>query len=618
MPDSSDSSQKKQQNDEERFELKKVFLAFSGLPRVLELVWSANVPLTLALAIVTIARGLTPALQVIITQLLIDSVITGMHIHSIVPLWWPLGLQLGVSLVDRLLVSGSTVLEQLLRERVTNYVQLAILEKANTLDLSFFEDSAFYDKLRQAASESNYKPVVMIRQTFELGQTLITLASMLILLAQLVWWLIPLSLLLPLPSFIIGSRYSWHEFHRMRYESPERRMMSYFNHVMTLDDYNKEIKLFTLGDYFIRRYRQLMEKFLAEFIRCLLPYSVSNFLWSAVGIVANSAIYLYVALRAVQGAITLGALTKYTQAAVRASLSIQSILDDIASIYENTLYVGVLFEFLAYKSAITSPERPVAFGTKEQAQGLAIEFRNVSFSYPGKSEVALHNVSFTICAGEAVALVGRNGAGKTTLVKLLTRLYDPDEGKILIGGRDIREYDLSTLRAQIGVVFQDFVKYHLTASENIGLGRLSAIDDLELVKVSAARSGADAVIERLHDGYETMLGRWFKQGTQLSGGEWQKVALARAFMRDARILILDEPTSALDPQSESDVFKEFRLLTEGKTAVFISHRFSTVRLADRILVLEYGGIRECGSHNELMALNGRYAELFNLQAEAYR
>ncbi|BCL81574.1 multidrug ABC transporter permease [Ktedonobacteria bacterium brp13] len=609
---------KKSEQDDESFQLRKVFLAFSGLPRVLSIVWSADMPLTLALAIVTIVRGLTPVIQVVITQVLIDSVVQGMRMHSIAPIWLPVGLQLGVGLVDRFLVNCNTTLEQLLRERVTNYIQLAILKKADTLDLAFFEDSKFYDKLREAATESGYKPVTMIRQTFELGQTLITLISMLFLLMQLAWWLIPIAFLLPIPSFIVGSRYSWREFYRMRHESPERRLMAYFNHVMTVDDYNKEIKLFSLGDFFIRRYSELMDKFFAEFVRFLFPRSISNFLWATLTIISNSVIYLYVALQAVQGAITLGALTKYTQAAMRAGLSIQSILDGISDIYENTLYVSTLFEFLAYMPAITSPEQPALLQTAAQPGGLEIEFRNVSFTYPGKSEIALRNVSFTIHSGEAVALVGRNGAGKTTLVKLLTRLYDPDEGEILIGGRNIREYDLHTLRAQIGVVFQDFVKYHLTASENIGLGRLASIDDLASVKLSAARSGADTVIEQLSDGYETMLGLWFKQGTQLSGGEWQKVALARAFMRDARILILDEPTSALDPQSESDVFKEFRVLTKGKTAIFISHRFSTVRLADRILVLEHGDVRECGSHEELMALNGRYAELFNLQAEAYR
>jgi ATP-binding cassette subfamily B protein len=603
---------------QETFKLKEVFVAFATVPRVMKIVWAADVLLTLGLAIVTVMQGLTPAAQVIISQLVIDSVVHGIRIHAITPIWLPVILQLVVSVVDRFLSSAGTALEQLLQERVSNHVQLQILRKANTLDLSFFEDSTFYDKLRQAVNGAGYKPVNMIRQTFTLCQTVITLFSMLALLVQLAWWLIPIAFLVPVPSFLSGSRYSWREFYRMRHESPERRQMAYFNNVMTSDDANKEIKLFTLGDFFIGRYIELMEKFYVEFKKHLFPRNLSNFLWSILTVVANSAIYLYVAVQAVLGHITLGALTKFTQASVKAGSSFSNILDGVSNIYENTLYISTLFEFLEYTPTIISPAHPSPLIREPHIRGLDIEFRNVSFTYPGKDEVALKNVSFTIRAGEAIALVGRNGAGKTTLVKLLTRLYDPDEGEILIGGRDIREYDLHTLREQIGVIFQDFVRYHLTASENIGLGCLKAIDDLELIKLSANKSGADAVIAGLSEGYATMLGRWFKQGTQLSGGEWQKVALARAFMRDAGILILDEPTSALDPQSEYDVFCQFRLLTEGKTAIFISHRFSTVRLADRIFVLEHGGIRECGSHQELMALNGRYAELFNLQAEAYR
>jgi ATP-binding cassette subfamily B protein len=283
--------------------------------------------------------------------------------------------------------------------------------------------------------------------------------------------------------------------------------------------------------------------------------------------------------------------------------------------------VSTLFEFLEYKPQITSPEKPRRVTVAPEARGLDIEFRDVSFTYPGKdpeTEAALKNVSFALYAGEAIALVGRNGAGKTTIVKLLTRLYDPDEGDIFIGGRNIKEYDLKELREEVGVIFQDYVTYHLNARENIGVGRVAEIDNLSLVDTAAQKSGARAAIEKLPAGYETMLGKWFEDGTELSGGEWQKVALARAFMRDARILILDEPTSSLDAQAEYDVFAKFRVLTKGKTAIFISHRFSTVRLADRILVLENGKIIETGPHQELIALNGRYAELFNLQAEAYR
>ena len=409
----------------------------------------------------------------------------------------------------------------------------------------------------------------------------------------------------------------------MRRQSPERRLMDYFNRLMTVDTYNKEIKLFTLGSFFTSRFRRLAKKLYEEDKVLVVRRYLTNFLWSSLTGVANSAIYLYVALQVVLslGRISLGSLTRYTQAALQAGQNFQGLLNGISSAYENNLYVTTLFEFLEYEPAIVSPKHPQPIDLSPEASGLEIEFRNVSFTYPGKdpeTQAALKNVSFTIHAGEAVAVVGRNGAGKTTIVKLLTRLYDPDEGEIWIGGRSVKEYDLKELREQVGVIFQDYVTYYLNARENIGVGRVAEIENQTLVSSAAQKSGAHALIDKLPEGYETMLGRWFEKGTQLSGGEWQKVALARAFMRDARILILDEPTSSLDAQAEYDVFAKFRVLTKGKTAIFISHRFSTVRLADRILVLENGQIIENGSHQELIALGGRYADLFNLQAEAYR
>lgn len=606
------------ETSEETFQLSRVFAAFVSLPRILQLVWSADAPLTVTMGMISILRGLTPVVSVTISQLVIDAVIHGIRIHSIVPIWLPVLLQLVVSLLDRLFLNVSTASQSLLQDRVADHIQLMILRKANTLDLSFFEDTEFYDKLRHAREETNYKPVILVSEIFDTVRTLIILVSMLLLLLQLAWWLIPVAFIIPIPSFISSSRYGWQSYRRMRAEAAERRKIWYLGHVMTVDDYNKEVKLFNLSDFFMARYVTLAQAFYDANKKLIIPRNINNFAWAALTIIANSSIYLYVALQAVVGRITLGGLVKYTQASIQAGTSVQSVLDGISTIYENSLYVNTVFEFQEYQPVIVSPPQPSILSFPPDVQGLDIEFRDVSFTYPGKTEAALSHINFQVQAGESIALVGQNGAGKTTLVKLLTRLYDPDEGEILINGHNIREYNLEGLRQHIGVIFQDFVRYHLTASENIGIGRLEAIEKRDSIEQSAQKSGADKVIEKLSNGYDTMLGRWFKDGVQLSGGEWQKVALGRAFMRDARLLILDEPTSALDPQAEYDIFTRFRHLTTGKTAIFISHRFSTVRLADRIIVIEHGRVLEIGSHQELIAQDGRYAELFNLQAEAYR
>ncbi len=617
------ASGRRRHESNERISVKQVVGAFTSLPRVLRLVWSTSALFTTLLGILSLFQGFTPALSVWITGLVIDSVVLGIRLHSPNPIWLPVGLQLAVTLFSNLLSTLSNVVQQLLQEKVSNRVQLLILEKADTLDLAFFENPEFYDKMRQATDQSTYQPVSMISQTFDLFRTTVTMFSMIFLLLQLSWWLAIVALIVPIPAFISSIHYGWRGFQRRRWQSPERRIMDYFNRLMTVDTYNKEIKLFTLGDFFITQFKRIANKLYNEDKEIIVRRYLINFLWSALTGIANSAIYLYVALQVVLslGRISLGSLTRYTQAAIQAGQSFQGLLSGISSTYESNLYINTLFEFLEYKPVIVSPPEPQPVAPEREKRGLDVEFRNVSFTYPGKdaeTQAALKNVSFTIAAGEAIALVGRNGAGKTTIVKLLTRLYDPDEGEILIGGRNIKEYDLEELRGHVGVIFQDYVTYYLSARENIGVGRIDDIENEELVTSAARKSGANAVIEGLPEGYDTMLGRWFNKGTQLSGGEWQKIALARAFMRDAGILILDEPTSSLDARAEYEVFTHFRTLTGGKTAIFVSHRFSTVRLADRIFVLEHGKIIESGSHAELMQLDGHYAELFNLQAEAYR
>jgi ATP-binding cassette subfamily B protein len=598
----------------------KVLTAFTSLPRVLRLVWNVQPVFTATLGLLYVTQGFLPTATAYVSKLLIDGVVLairqGGQNGTTTLIFWLVAAQFGVQGLSSLLQTLANIVQQLLQERTSSAVQLMVMEKANTLDLAFFEDAKFYDSLQEAQREAASRPTGMISQTFGLGRTAVTLLSMIVVLTHLAWWLALLALVAPVPAFIANVRYGWRGFQQMRWQSPLRREMAYYNTLLTTDTFNKEIKLFRLGNFFINLYRQQARRFYEQARGMIVPRYLASFGWGLASLLTNGLVYLYVALQAVARYISLGDLSFYTQAALSLGTSFQGLLGGISDTYENNLFVNTLFEFLEYKPRIVSPPD----GLAPAAPGLTIEFRHVSFTYPGRAEhgPALADVSFTIQAGEAIALVGRNGAGKTTIVKLLTRLYDPDEGQILVNGRDIREYDLNALRAQIGVIFQDYVTYFLTAGRNIGVGKVEAIDDQRGVAVAAGKSGADAVIAKLPSAYETMLGKWFEEGQQLSGGEWQKIALARAFMRDAQLLILDEPTSSLDPQAEYEVFARFRELTVGKSAVFISHRFSTVRLANRIIVLEEGRVLEEGTHDELLARGERYAELFALQAEAYR
>jgi ATP-binding cassette, subfamily B, bacterial len=599
---------------------RQILTAFTSLPRVLKLVWATDAVFTVLLALLYAAQGIVPAATAVVSGQLITDVQRAILAKgaggTMAVVIWIVVAQFALQAFSALLQTGSNVVQQLLQERMSYTVQLQVMEKANSLDLGFFEDATFYDALQQAQKEASSRPIGMISDTFSMARSAVTLFSMIVILLHLAWWIALLALIAPIPSFVASMRYGWWGYQLMRRQSPQRREMSYYNTLLTTDTYNKEIKLFNLGDFFIRLYRKLAGDFYAQARGIIVPRYFASFAWGLGTLLVNGAIYLYVAVQTVQGHIAFGLLVTYTAAALGLGSAFQGILSGISDTYENNLFVNTLFNFLAYEPRIVSPPD----GLKPATDGLTIEFRHVSFTYPGREAKgpALRDVSFTIAAGESVALVGSNGAGKTTIVKLLARLYDPDEGEILVNGRDIKEYDLTALRQEIGVIFQDYVTYYLTAARNIGVGRVEAIDARPEIETAAGKSGADAVIAKLPDGYASQLGKWFDQGQQLSGGEWQKIALARAFMRDAQVLILDEPTSSLDPQAEYEVFARFRQLTAGKSAIFISHRFSTVRLANRILVLEHGGILEEGTHAVLLALGGRYAELFNLQAEAYR
>jgi ATP-binding cassette subfamily B protein len=619
--------------DEEKG-LRRYWLALGGVPRVLGLVWGTDRLLTAALGVVTIAQSAIPALSVLATQNIIDAVVTAVRTGGFaVPaavvspattvlhdarvrdvVFWVV-VQFVLTALGSLLGTLANIAQQLLQEKVALRVQLLIMEHAGTLDLAFFESASFYDQLQQAQREATSRPVQMVSGTFGLVRTALTFFSMIALLLSLGPLLSVIALLAPIPAFISGSRYGWWGYQLMRRQSPARRMMTYMTNLLTTDTYAKELKIFTLPSHFIARFRGLAATYYGETARLITRRYLAGFAWGSLTTVVASGIYLYVALLAAAGRITLGGLTRYTQAASAVQNNFAGLLGGLSGMYEHTLYLSTLFDLLAFTPVMTAPADPVPVDVPFTE---GVEFRHVSYHYAGTQRQALRDVSFSVPAGTTVAVVGRNGAGKTTLVKLLARLYDPDEGQILVNGHDVRDYDPAALRAQIGVIFQDYVTYWLSARENIGVGRAERLDDRAAIASAAAKSGADEVIGRLPEGYETTLGKWFEQGHQLSGGEWQKVALARAFMRDAQILILDEPTAALDAEAEYELFLKMKELTRGKTAFFISHRFSTVRLADRIIVLEDGALLEQGTHEELLALGGRYASLFNLQAASYR
>ena len=596
------------------------FGVFRYSRRALHLVWTTSRPLTIGLALLTIVAGALPAAVAWVGARIVDAVVAAIATHGAGGTVDYAGVLLLVALEGGLVAAtagaqrGLSLCQSLLRALLGQRVNVMILDKALTLDLEQFEDAEFYDKLTRARREASSRPLSLVMRTFGLAQNAISLLSYGVLLVQFSPWAVAVLLLAGLPAFVAEAKFSGDAFRLFRWRSPETRMQMYLETVLAREDHAKEVKLYTLGPLLLQRYRDIFKRLYREDRNLTIRRDAWGFGLGLIGTAALYGAYAWIAIETIREVITLGQMTMYFllfrqgQAAVSASLSA------ISGMYEDNLYLSTLYEYL---------ETPVPQRTGTAQQGPdpsdGIRFEHVGFTYPGAEEPALRDVTLHIRPGESLALVGENGSGKTTLIKLLTRLYRPTTGRILLDGLDLEAWDEAVLRQRIGVIFQDFTRYQLLVGENVGAGDVRHFDDEERWRDAADKGMALDFIEGLKGGFKTQLGKWFKEGRELSGGQWQKIALSRAFMRShADILVLDEPTAAMDAAAEATVFEHFRRLTRDRIAILISHRFSTVRMADQIAVIQDGRIVEHGSHAELMQLDGHYAHLFNLQAAGYR
>ena len=607
--------------------LKERIGALANLRPFIGMVWIASPQLTSASMLLRLIRALLPVVVLYIGKLIIDEVV-----HLAQDQNHPAGLQqwLNSGLLSRLgflLLSefalavfadilGRVValIDSLLSERVTNASSIRLMEHAAKLDLEDFEDAEFQDQLERARRQTSGR-MTLLGQLFAQAQDIVTIASFAAGLFLYAPWLILLLLLALVPAFLGEAHFNALSYSLDYVRTPERRELDYVRQTAATVETAKEVKIFGLNRFLIDRYRQLATDFYSSNRRLAIRRASWGGVFTAVGTVGYYLAYAYIAWRTLTGAFSIGDLTFLAGSFRRLRNLLEELLVNFSSIAGQALYLDDLFSFFQVKPEILSPANPLPFPQPIRAGFI---FDNVGFIYPGAESWAVRNLSFTLRAGEVLALVGENGAGKTTVVKLLARLYDPDEGRILLDGHDLRDYDLEGLRSNLGVIFQDFVRYNFTVADNIAVGKISARADRRRIEKAARQSNADDVIGRLTFGYDQMVGKRFKNGVELSGGEWQKIAIARAYMREAAVLILDEPTAALDARSEFEVFKNFKELSQGRTALLISHRFSSVRMADRIIVLAGGTVEAIGTHEELIQQSGRYAELFELQAAAYR
>ena len=603
------------------------FATLRALPEVfqytrhaLQLVWATSRPLTIALAALTLVAGVLPAGIAYVGARIVDAVVAAIAVHGTTGAA-DLSTVLRYVILEGLLVAalaaaqrGLSTCQSLLRAQLGQRVNEMILEKALTLELHHFEDSEFYDKLTRARREASTRPLSLVMRSFGLVQNGIALVSYGTLLWQFSPWAVLVLLLAGMPSFVAEARFSGAAFRLFRWRSPETRMQMYLETVLAREDHAKEVKLFGLGPLLLDRYRAIFQKVFREDRSLTIRRDTWGFFLGLVSTAAFYGAYAWIAVSAVRGEITLGEMTMYVLLFRQGQAAVSASLAAIGGMYEDNLYLSTLYDYLD-----TPVDAPAGTADAGPQPGDGVRFENVSFTYPGATEPAVREVSLHLRPGHSLALVGENGSGKTTLIKLLTRLYAPSSGRITLDGLDLAGWNPLALRRRVAVIFQDFARYQLKVGENIGVGDVEHFEDQARWRAAAELATASPFVEEMPEGYQTQLGKWFRNGRELSGGQWQKIALARAFIREgADILVLDEPTAAMDARAEAQVFEQFRELAHERMVILISHRFSTVRMADQILVVQGGRILEQGNHERLMALDGLYAHLFTLQARGYR